>query len=65
MKGGSANIPDPDLAMANTEAEEYSTNQEASVLPWLAGEQKVALRWISPVYNQFTKEAPVERPGKK
>lgn len=65
MKGGGTNLPDPDLNMANSEAEEYSTNQEASVVPWFCGEQKIALRWVSPVYNQFTKEAPVERPGKK
>lgn len=65
MKGGATIKPDSEIDMANTDAEDFATNQEAAVLPWVAGEQKVALRWISPVYNQFTREAPVERPGKK
>ena len=65
VKGGSMPKPDAEQDMANTAPEDYSTNEEAVVLPWLAGEQKVAVRWISPVYNQFTREAPVERPGKK
>jgi len=65
MKGTSIKPIDPDLENGNTAPDEVATNQEAAVLPWLAGEQKVAVRWISPVYNQFTKEAPAERPGKK
>jgi hypothetical protein len=66
MKGGTNNIkPDPEIEMANTDPEDFSTNQEAAVLPWFTGERKIALRWISPVYDQFTKEAPQERPGKK
>lgn len=65
MKGGVKNQPDPEQDTANVDAEEMSTNQEGVVVPWFTGEQIVALRWISPVYNQFTKEAPAERPGKK
>ena len=65
MKGGSTPKPDPEIDMGNTANDDFSTNQESVVLPWFAGEQKLALRWISPVYNQFTREAPQERPGKK
>ena len=65
MKGGIKNLPDPELNMGNMDPEDYSTTQAASVLPWFCGERKIALRWISPVHNQFTKEAPEERPGKK
>ena len=65
MKGGSGIKPDPALDEGNVNGEDVSTNQEATVLPWCAGEQKIAVHWISPVYNQFTKEAPNERPGKK
>ena len=65
MKGGAQTKPDPEIEMANTDSEDFSTNQEATVLPWFAGERKISLRWISPVYGQFTKEAPQERPGKK
>ena len=65
MKGETKNQPDPELNDANTEADEFSTNQEAVSIPWFCGERKVALRSISPIYNQFTKEAPQERPGKE
>jgi hypothetical protein len=65
VKGETKNQPDPELNDANTEADEFSTNQEAVSIPWFCGERKVALRWISPIYNQYTKEAPQERPGKK
>ena len=65
VKGGASSKPDPEIDMGNTDGEDFSTNQEATALPWFTGEQKIALRWISPVYGQFTKEAPEERPGKK
>lgn len=65
MKGGSIKPTDPSLDTGNTAPDEVATNQEAAVLPWGVGETKVAVRWISPVYNQFTREAPAERPGKK
>lgn len=51
--------------IAGTDPEDTSTNQEAIPVPWLAGERKIALRWMCRVYNQFAKEAPQERPGKK
>lgn len=65
MKGGSTNIPDQPQDQANMDDTDLSTNQEGIVLPWFCGEQKIAVHWISPVYNQTTKEAPTERPGKK
>ena len=65
MKGEARNQPDPELNDANTEADEFSTNQEAVSISWFCGERKLALRWISPIYNQLAKEAPQERPGKK
>lgn len=57
MKGSTPQLPDPNIDRADTEPEEFSTNQEGSVLPWLCGEQKMALRWVSPIYNQFTAES--------
>lgn len=65
MKGGARNLPDPEIEDGNVSAEELSTQQEGTVVPWFAGEQIFALRWVSPVYDQFTREAPVERPNKK
>ncbi len=64
VKGG-ANIPDAAPDAANLEAEELSTNQEAAVVPMFAGAAKFALVWLSPAMDQFTREAPAERPGKK
>lgn len=64
MKGASNIKPDPELEIANNNPDDYSTNQEATVMPWFSGEQKIAVRWISPVYEQQTK-AVTDRPGKK
>lgn len=64
MKGG-ANIPDAAQDTGNLGADEVSTNQEAAVVPVFAGEAKFALVWLSSAMNQFTREAPAERPGKK
>lgn len=64
MKGASNIKPDQEIDMGNTQPEDYSTNQEATVLPWFTGEQKIAVRWISPVYGQRT-VAVSTRPNKK
>lgn len=64
MKGG-GNLPDPNQSVGNLESDEVSTNQQAVPLPLHAGEAKFALRWLCEPFNQFTKEAPAERPGKK
>lgn len=64
MKGG-ANVPDPSTDTGNLSDDEVSTNAEATVLPIFAGEAKFAAVWISEPMNQFTREAPAERPGKK
>lgn len=65
MKGAERYVPDPANDPANTDQNDYATNQVATVIPWMRGERLVAVRWISPIYNQFTKPAPAERPGKK
>ena len=54
-----SNEPDP----ANLDQSELVSNQEAVPVPWFCGERKIALTWISPIYNQFTTDAPAE--GKK
>lgn len=58
-------LPDPDSTAGNVEPDEVSTNQQAVPLPMFAGEAKFALVWLCEPYNQFTREAPAERPGKK
>jgi len=62
MFGGSKKSAEP--VVAGTEEEEISTNQEAIPVPYIAGTRKVAVRWFTNVYNQFTKEIQVDM-GKK
>jgi hypothetical protein len=63
--GKGVNVPTDTSDLANIDETELSSNQEAVAVPWFCGERKFALKWISPTYNQFTREAPAERPGKK
>ena len=65
MKGGSVNLPDPNAEPGNLNPDDLATNREAVPVPLVAGEVKAALVWLSQPWNQFTKEAPMERPGKK
>lgn len=44
--------------------DEVTSAQEGIVVPFFAGERRIAGIWISPTYNQFAREAPVEVPGK-
>lgn len=61
----SANLPDPNLAPANIDADELATNQQTVVVPWFCGEAKFALKWLCEPFDQFTRPAPQERPTKK
>lgn len=64
MKGG-GNMPDPPEDPGNVDEHELATNQQTVVVPWFVGEAKFALHWVSDAYNQFTRPAPQQRPGKK
>lgn len=59
------NQPEKEPDVANLDSGELSSNEEAVAIPWFCGERKFALKWLSPIYHQFTREAPAERPGKK
>jgi hypothetical protein len=63
--GGSRNFTSEELEPTGIEDEQLSTAPEAVPVPLLWGERKVALKWISRVYNQVAKEAPQARSGKK
>lgn len=63
MFGGSKEQTNDPL-IGGTEEEEISTTQESVPVPYLAGTRKVAARWLSNVYNQFTREIQVDL-GKK
>jgi len=62
MFGSSQKTAEPEVA--GTDEEDISTNQEALPVPYIAGERKVAVRWLSEVYNQYTVEVEVDT-GKK
>lgn len=62
--GGSAKQDSTDVELAGIEDETISTSQEAIPLPYVAGERKVAARWLSNVYNQRAEEIPMDA-GKK
>ena len=47
------------------EDESVSRAQEAVPVPYVAGTRKLALRWVTPIYNQHAEEAPRSRPNKK
>ena len=65
MSFGGSKKPSPSFDAGNVQEEEIATNQQAIAIPLLMGTNKVALRWITPATNQFTKPAPTQRPGKK
>lgn len=65
MSFGGNKKPAQELDTGNVQSENVATNQQATVIPMVFGTNKVALRWISPALNQFTRPAPTQRPGKK
>lgn len=65
MSFGGSKKPSPKPDTGNVQENEVATNQQAISVPLVMGTNKVALRWITPATNQFTKPAPTQRPGKK
>jgi hypothetical protein len=53
------------VQLAGVDEESQSTAQESTPVPYAAGENIAAARWISPIYNQFARIAPEEARGKK
>lgn len=64
MKGGAPKVKESDPDTGNLDESEIVTNQEASAVPWFAGERKFALHWVTPIYKQFTRDSPTPT-GKK
>lgn len=50
---------------AAIDVDNYATSQEATPLPVIIGERRVALRWLSPIYDQRTIAIYHETPGKE
>jgi hypothetical protein len=63
MKGGQPPVKQEEPDPANLDESELASNQEVKCVPWMSGERAVAVEWISPVYDQFTKNVPTR--GKK
>ncbi len=62
MKGyNQARDPEP----TGVEETEVARVTESVPVPWIVGTRKVAVTWISRVYNIRAKTAPQSRPGKK
>jgi hypothetical protein len=56
------NQPTP-VNLVPFQQENVSTNQQDIPLPYFAGERLIALRWISPAFNETTTQA--QGAGKK
>ena len=65
MFGRKSAVKDPEPTEIGLEDEQVSNAQESLPVPWVFGERRIAVRWISRVYNQRAEEAPISRPGKK
>jgi len=63
-KGASAK-PDTSQTDTGLQDEQVSNSQESVPVPVLYGEQRIAIKWISRIYNQRAVEAPVATPTKK
>lgn len=64
MKGGKPQQRDPVPDPANLSQQELSSNQEVTAIPWFCGQQICSLIWITPIYNQFTKDIDTGGKGK-
>lgn len=53
------------VKLAGLDEESQGTAQESTPVPYAAGENISAARWISQIYNQYAVVAPQEARGKK
>ena len=65
MSKGINDRPDPEADLGNLSQDEMSSNQQVVVVPVFSGEAKFGVKWLCDPFNQFTKDAPMKRPGKK
>jgi hypothetical protein len=63
--GAKKTVADPEPEKTGLEDDQISNATESVPVPVFWGQRKIALRWISRVYNQKALEAPASRPGKK
>jgi hypothetical protein len=59
MFGSSNAAPPPPKKLANIDADQTATNQQAIPVPYLAGRRRMALKYIAPAYNVRTEKVDV------
>lgn len=58
-------IQPPEFDQTTLEDESLSSSQEAVAVPYSAGTNLIALRWIAEALAMLAEQAPDERPSKK
>lgn len=53
------------MTISGIDAEREPTAQEGIPATYFAGRQTVPAQWLSPIYNEFHREVPAKRSGKK
>ena len=51
--GSTKNAPQPEMRTLGVEAQHAATNQPARPVPYIAGQQRIALTWLSDVFDVF------------
>lgn len=65
MSKKSGDVPSPDLETTGLEDETIASNQEGVPVPFIIGERKIAVRWISRPRMTRIEDIPPEYSGKK
>ena len=63
FQGTPPNLPDLTPDLANLDQSELDSNQEATVVPYFAGQRKIALTWIAPIYGLVQKKIKGQPPA--
>jgi len=56
MFGSSVEAPPPEKKIANIDADQIATNQQAIPVPYVLGRRRLPLQYIAPVYNKRTEK---------
>ncbi len=58
--GSTVKTPTPPKKVLNIDADQVNTNQQAIPVPYLAGRQRVGLKFFTPVYDQINEPVKTE-----
>ena len=65
MSAGTSTPPDDTTDEFKAEDESLTTNAAAAVIPFLIGQGKTTVRWLTPIYGQHVVAVPSKSGGKK